>query len=666
LLEDARLRGVVTSITNLFDEYISRVSDLIDVPYFDGDCWPTYAEHYIQEMESKGMDPRARQPRNEAIKFAQTRRTSGSAVVGDSYGNRSGGPNGSKRQKRAKSAQGKSLKARSTSLILTDDDDMDVVSEMPASLFCPYPKPLDQVPLQSLITARIALENDRMKDDFIVVKMFYDCVQCCTAMDYPGALYWIPKAYSPDKDPHDYRKRRYAPPYCLCHDCYLSSYQDEYGMKPDFVEPPFPPPEWAEEYAAWQATQSSSSTASDTSSATTPPPHQHADDGDQAGGKLQFSPTDSPNAGAMDAGTGTTKRKSSGPGRKRKATGADMNDLDSVDSTIEVLEPGKMARLPNPYGLNPPVPLIEMKLEIAMIRPKTVDPDPLVESQIFNLREDFLSLCQGNKYQFDELRRAKHSSMMILYHLHNPESDAFVHTCNGCKNDITTARYTCLTCQDFDLCQNCNGKVKHAHPLEKVTSTSSSLSGKTDTDNPNAEKANQKSSNNLAYMQMLDHSTSCTNLNCPEPTCPRMKKLLEHAPSCNVRIAGGCTNCKRYWQILAFHARQCRHPAGTCKVPHCERIKGHIRQQANQMADRRMMALMQRSNQSPAPSGSEEQQSQGSSTSSEANPAAMTSTTSSGYMQPAANPVQPVAPPLPVRSLTSPRGKGGKGHRIIS
>lgn len=40
----------------------------------------------------------------------------------------------------------------------------------------------------------------------------------------------------------------------------------------------------------------------------------------------------------------------------------------------------------------------------------------------------FLSLCQGNHYQFDSLRRAKHSSMMVLYHLHNPTVSAAFRT----------------------------------------------------------------------------------------------------------------------------------------------------------------------------------------------------------------------------------------------
>lgn len=50
--------------------------------------------------------------------------------------------------------------------------------------------------------------------------------------------------------------------------------------------------------------------------------------------------------------------------------------------------------------------------------------------------QSFLSLCQGNHYQFDTLRRAKHSSMMVLYHIHNPNAPAFASTCNVCNVEL--------------------------------------------------------------------------------------------------------------------------------------------------------------------------------------------------------------------------------------
>lgn len=77
----------------------------------------------------------------------------------------------------------------------------------------------------------------------------------------------------------------------------------------------------------------------------------------------------------------------------------------------------------------------------------------------------FLSLCQGNHFQFDTLRRAKHSSMMVLYHLHNPNAPAFYSSCNACNCEIEPgAGYRCTVCTDYDICTNCYNKGTHGHP----------------------------------------------------------------------------------------------------------------------------------------------------------------------------------------------------------
>ncbi|CAN0039788.1 unnamed protein product, partial [Heterosigma akashiwo] len=95
----------------------------------------------------------------------------------------------------------------------------------------------------------------------------------------------------------------------------------------------------------------------------------------------------------------------------------------------------------------------------------TADPDEATECEALDTRQAFLNLCQGNHYQFDRLRRAKHSSAMVLFHLHHPDAPRFLESCSNCTNEIFQgSQYHCETCQDYFLCEACHGKMGTQHP----------------------------------------------------------------------------------------------------------------------------------------------------------------------------------------------------------
>ncbi|KAI5442606.1 hypothetical protein KIW84_011591 [Lathyrus oleraceus] len=62
----------------------------------------------------------------------------------------------------------------------------------------------------------------------------------------------------------------------------------------------------------------------------------------------------------------------------------------------------------------------------------TTHNDYILENGLFEDRNNFLSFCQKYQFQFDTLRRAKYSSMMILYHLSNPSPMNFGKCCIIC------------------------------------------------------------------------------------------------------------------------------------------------------------------------------------------------------------------------------------------
>ena len=61
-------------------------------------------------------------------------------------------------------------------------------------------------------------------------------------------------------------------------------------------------------------------------------------------------------------------------------------------------------------------------------------------------RDAFLTLSRDKHYEFSSLRRAKYSTMGLLYELHTAARDGFVYTCNDCRASVET-RYHCTVCE---------------------------------------------------------------------------------------------------------------------------------------------------------------------------------------------------------------------------
>ncbi|KAG1671872.1 hypothetical protein FOA52_003439 [Chlamydomonas sp. UWO 241] len=234
-----------------------------------------------------------------------------------------------------------------------------------------------------------------------------------------------------------------------------------------------------------------------------------------------------------------------------------------------------------PAGVTPDK-LSYVKLEEDV--PRMQEEDPMMECEHFGTRQAFLNLCQGNHYQFDTLRRAKHSSMMVLYHLHNPDAPAFSVSCNVCTAEMESgAGFRCTVCQDFDICQKCSVNPGHPHPLtrhvQRLDETRMRL-----TEGERKERSEQLQ----RTMALLVHACSCNNPLCASNSCRKVRQLFHHAMHCQVKVTGGCQTCKKIWCLLNLHAKSCTQP--DCPVPRCRELKEIRRRQASRQEEQRRVA----------------------------------------------------------------------------
>lgn len=79
--------------------------------------------------------------------------------------------------------------------------------------------------------------------------------------------------------------------------------------------------------------------------------------------------------------------------------------------------------------------------------PPIVDPDPIMNTDLMDGRDAFLTMCRERHLEFSSLRRAKFSSIALLYELHIQMREAAVCCiCQNCKVSVET-RYHCTICE---------------------------------------------------------------------------------------------------------------------------------------------------------------------------------------------------------------------------
>ena len=211
-------------------------------------------------------------------------------------------------------------------------------------------------------------------------------------------------------------------------------------------------------------------------------------------------------------------------------------------------------------------------------------------------RDAFLNFARDKHYEFSSLRRAKFSTLALLYELHTSTTDKFNYNCNTCRQHCEV-RYHCTECEDFDLCEKCyNIEPKHQHKMER------SVPGVVDDGDQNSSNANGKSmaTSQLQRQQSMQrcidallHAVNCRNANCFNRSCFRYKRVIQHTKECKGKNSQ-CNICKQVIFLCWYHAKSCMDQ--NCQVPFCTNLKTKIQKQratSLQTDRRRMQAMMQ-------------------------------------------------------------------------
>ena len=81
----------------------------------------------------------------------------------------------------------------------------------------------------------------------------------------------------------------------------------------------------------------------------------------------------------------------------------------------------------------------------AMSLGEIADPDPLMNLELMDGRDTFLTRARDEHWEFSSLRRAKFSTLALCYSLHETDASRGDYPCKKCDNFVTN--WHCLSCE---------------------------------------------------------------------------------------------------------------------------------------------------------------------------------------------------------------------------
>ncbi|KAG2778076.1 hypothetical protein PC129_g1989 [Phytophthora cactorum] len=507
LLQQAKHDGLVVNISNLYAEYYMKKKAAHELPYFEGDYWPRLAEDLIKQLEEKDHGNRAKTGTADGAAVsssgANTPANGSKTPISRSpspgeLSNENGAADSTdtKTMSSKKGAMTPSSKSKSKRSKKSTATEPSVTRSSASKARSKKSEKLSR----STSSSKNVINNDPLmqklkgilepqKEDFFVVDLYPKCHKCAVPIVQEG--YWELKTIPPPasvnnlleaakKTRSSSSSSRNSPPrhyhYFYCKPCYeTNKTQLQHRVEvsgncakraKELSERILPLNEKAAaaelaeldlQEIKFEAALKFVDPTEDVEDET-----QVKQEGTEADKKEvdEVKPEKENGGDAKVAGPGAEEATGDAESKTDVASEKPSTSPSAREDQREKTSDGKAAEQ------------TEAKAETSAMQKKVkrvigddLD-DVIMPCEIFDTREAFLLYCQNNHCQFDQIRRAKHSSMMVLYHLFNQGTTGFTFSCSNCKTTLLSGnRWNCSICPVFNLCDACHAKTKHEHQL---------------------------------------------------------------------------------------------------------------------------------------------------------------------------------------------------------